>query len=130
MKLFNNPYAALTDVEQEQAAKLIEKGYLQKKGTGLFLTMPVIEYKIKKEMESIFERVTVDMSKKYVQSVTKLGDRILLPHIREDLFEEYVNFILSISFSFINQATTRHVEGKLRQKITILAAGICLYYTE
>jgi hypothetical protein len=53
MKLFNNPYAALTDVEQEQAAKLIEKGYLQKKGTGLFLTMPVIEYKIKKEMESI-----------------------------------------------------------------------------
>jgi RNA polymerase sigma factor (sigma-70 family) len=134
MKLFNNPYAALTDVEQEQAAKLIEKGYLQKKGTGLFLTMPVIEYKIKKEMESIFERVTVDMSKKYVQSVTKLGDRILLPHIREDLFEEYVNFILSISFSSINRVFYYGMyEGKtpaIPEDYNRSAAGICLYYTE
>jgi hypothetical protein len=134
MKLFNNPYAALTDVEQEQAAKLIEKGYLQKKGTGLFLTMPVIEYKIKKEMESIFERVTVDMSKKYVQSVTKLGDRILLPHIREDLFEEYFNFILSISFSSINRVFYYGMyEGKtpaIPEDYNRSATGICLYYTE
>ncbi|NLY98262.1 MAG: hypothetical protein GX082_12715 [Clostridiaceae bacterium] len=58
----------------------------------------------------------------------------MLPHIREDLFEEYVNFILSISFSSINRVFYYGMyEGKtpaIPEDYNRSAAGICLYYTE
>ncbi len=132
MKIFDDPIAELTDVEQEKAAHLIQRGFARRKDDSIFLTMPVMDYGIQKAIEDILAKATADLCLKYVQSVSDLGDQLLLPHIREDLMEEYVNWIMRNSFWPLNKVMYYGIhEGKtlaIPEDYAKSAAGVCLYY--
>jgi len=98
MKLYTNPSVSLTPVEEEQAAFLISKGYLMKKDNRYYLTLPVMSYECKEKIHEILGKAVQPLAEKYIDSVSDLGDRMLLPIIRKDLIEEYVHWIMQGNF--------------------------------
>ncbi len=98
MKLYDNPGYPLTRNQEEQAAALVRLGYLRRDGSSLRLTMPVMTWEQQQEIIEILAAPLHPLAIKYVEAVSELSDRMLLPLIREDLLEEYVNRIMMLNF--------------------------------
>ena len=43
------------------------------------------------------------MAAEMVHDLIKVGDTYMLPHIRHDLLEEYVHFIMALCFTCVNE---------------------------
>jgi RNA polymerase sigma-70 factor (ECF subfamily) len=132
MKIFDNPAFRLTPVQEEMAAELIGKGYIRRDGSGLHLTMPVMTYGQKSVIEQMLVEPVKPLAEKYLEPMSKLLERVILPHIREDLLEEYVNWKVSVSFYPIGNVFYYGMyEGKtlmMPEDFRSTAAGIALYY--
>lgn len=84
----------LNEIETEQAALFISKGIVVKDGGRLKTNIPVMTNKCDERMRSCLEDDLRPLVDKYVGAVTKAAEKIILPHIREDLLEEYAHWIL------------------------------------
>ena len=98
MKLWKSPAATLTEVEQSQAADLIANGFAEKRGGGIYLTLPVMHRNVKKACEEILREAVRPLASEWAGEIGACGDRMLLGHIRADLREEYVNWVMRQAF--------------------------------
>ncbi|MBE6612603.1 MAG: sigma-70 family RNA polymerase sigma factor [Ruminococcaceae bacterium] len=131
MKLAKSPDAALTKVEEELAAGLIADGFAVKRDGGVHLTLPVMSYTVKSQIGEIFRRRIGSLAMKYTPAVSDLGDRMLLPHIRPDLHEEYVNWVMKMAFSplgFVMHYGMHTPTLAIPEDYSRSAAGTAIYY--
>lgn len=97
MRIAMNPDEKLSKVDEEMTADLIAAGFIEKRG-GLFPTLPVLSYQVKERIEHEISDAVTELSKNYIGKISAIGDRMILPHIRKDLYEEYVNFVMLNAF--------------------------------
>ncbi len=98
MRIFDDPFLKLTPYEEETAANLIRLDYLHKKDGGLFLSVPVMTYGQQSQISEILRKAFEPLSERYLDRVVGAADRIVLPHIRKDLLEEYAHWTLPEGF--------------------------------
>ncbi len=132
MKIFENPNVTLDEHEQMQTAELIEKGYAEKRGEGIYLTMPVMTVDARDEICVYLGKALTPLAEKYTKLLSALCDRMILPHVREDLLSEYANRYMSNAFFTVNFAFYYGMhEGKtlaIPEDYNRSAAGTVLYY--
>ena len=119
----------LTETEKETAAFWMEKGYLQKTDAGYLLTMPVFSLESWKNLEKIILQKLDTLAEKYMNTMKHLADRLLLPHIRKDMMEEYVHLIMRSAFYAVDFVFTYAIDNKalaIPAEYMSSAAGICL----
>ena len=131
MKIYDNASTELTPIEEEQAANLISDGLISKKDGKLYLNMPVMTYECVKEIESILRKAVEHLADKYVDKLSEIGEKYLLPHVREDLLEEYVHWAMMDSFSALLYVLYYGMyDAKtlaIPEDYSKSAAGLCLY---
>ena len=97
-RLSEDPGAALSESEKYTAAELVGAGFLEKTGKGLKPALPVMAFETSKKIIGILGEAVSPLIPEYESKAAKAGDEIILPHIRRDLYEEYVNFIMQNAF--------------------------------
>ena len=134
MKIFEDPQAVLDEHEQMQAATLMEKGYIEKREDGLYLTLPVVSTKTTRKIYSYFEEKCATLSEKYMNAISALADRMIMPHVREDLLSEYVERFMLSSFWMLSSVLYYAIhEGKtlaLPEDYERSAASTVIYYNK
>ena len=97
-RLSEAPGAELSESEKYTAAELVGAGFLEKTGKGLKPALPVMAFETSKKIIGILGEAVSPLIPEYESKAAKAGDEIILPHIRRDLYEEYVNFIMQNAF--------------------------------
>ena len=97
-RLSEDPGAELSESEKYTAAELVGAGFLEKTGKGLKPALPVMAFETSKKIIGILGEAVSPLITEYESKAAKAGDEIILPHIRRDLYEEYVNFIMQNAF--------------------------------
>lgn len=97
-RLSEAPGAELSESEKYTAAELVGAGFLEKTGKGLKPALPVMAFETSKKIIGILGEAVSPLITEYESKAVKAGDEIILPHIRRDLYEEYVNFIMQNAF--------------------------------
>lgn len=97
-RLSEYPGAELSESEKYTAAELVSAGFLEKTGKGLKPALPVMAFETSKKIIGILGEAVSPLIPEYESKAAKAGDEIILPHIRRDLYEEYVNFIMQNAF--------------------------------
>ncbi len=132
MKIFENSDVALDEHEQMQAAELMEKGCLEKRGEGLYLTMPVMHYKVYGQIVLYLKEALAPLAEKYTKLLIELTDKIILPHVRGDLMSDYANRYMQGTFFALNSVLYYAMyEGKtlaIPEDYNRSAAATVLYY--
>jgi len=129
MRIYDDPSCTLTETEKEKVASLVEKGYLQKNDTGYLLTMPVFTFESWREIEKRILQKLEKLAEKYMNTMRQLADRLLLPHIRKDMMEEYVHLIMESAFYAVDFVFTYAIDNEtlaIPADYLSSAAGICL----
>lgn len=129
LRIYEDPGCMLTETEKETAAFWMEKGYLQKTDAGYLLTMPVFSLESWKNLEKIILQKLDTLAEKYMNTMKHLADRLLLPHIRKDMMEEYVHLIMRSAFYAVDFVFTYAIDNKalaIPAEYMSSAAGICL----
>lgn len=98
MRIFDEPKLPLTENEKFQAANLVKSGFLVEKEGGLYPTMPIMSRATYIRLKELAEEFTADIAGKYCERVNEISSRLLLPHIRKDMLEEYAHWILLGNF--------------------------------
>ena len=97
-RLSEDPGAELSESEKYTAAELVGAGFLEKTGKGLMPALPVMAFETSKKIIGILGEAVSPLIPEYESKAAKAGDEIIIPHIRRDLYEEYVNFIMQNAF--------------------------------
>ena len=103
MRLWEDPHAELTPNEQETAAHLIQKGFLVSRDGGIHLNVPVMTWNDTHKLDELYATALDSIAAEVVEDLIKVGDTYMLPHIRPDLLEEYVHYVMVLCFSCINE---------------------------
>ena len=103
MRLWENPHAPLTPNEQETAAHLIQNGFLVSRDGGIYLNVPVMTWDDTWKLDELYATALDGIAAEVVNDLIKVGDTYMLPHVRPDLLEEYVHYIMTLCFSCINE---------------------------
>ena len=103
MRLWEDPRAELTPNEQETAAHLIQKGFLVSRDGGIYLNVPVMTWDDTWKLDELYATALDGIAAEVVNDLIKVGDTYMLPHVRPDLLEEYVHYIMTLCFSCINE---------------------------
>ena len=103
MRLWEDPHAELTPNEQETAAHLIQNGFLVSRDGGIYLNVPVMTWDDTWKLDELYATALDGIAAEVVDDLIKVGDTYMLPHVRPDLLEEYVHYIMTLCFSCINE---------------------------
>ena len=103
MRLWEDPHTVLTPNEQETAAHLIQKGFLVSRDGGIHLNVPVMTWDDTWKLDELYATALDGIAAEVVNDLIKVGDTHMLPHVRPDLLEEYVHYIMTLCFSCINE---------------------------
>ena len=98
MRLWEDPHAELTPNEQETAAQLVKNGFLATCEGGLRLNVPVLKWAEVPELDKIYAEALDGIAAEVVAALIEATDSHILPHIRPDLLEEYVHYVMLLSF--------------------------------
>ena len=131
MRLWEDPHTELTPNEQETAAHLIQKGFLITCDGGIRLNVPVLNWEDTFKLNDIYAKALDGIAAEVVGQLIRVGDTYMLPHIRPDLLEEYVHYVMVLCFSCINELFWYGVnEGhdlEIPADYEASAAGMALY---
>ena len=131
MKIYDNPYISLTETQKESVSNLINLGYVQLKDNGLYLTFPVMNETVRDEIKKILSQNISLITEQYADKLEKMGEKHYRKHIRNDLVEEYVHWILYSVFSPVNRlfyyGLNESGSLKIPSDYSKSAAGICIY---
>ncbi len=131
MRLWEDPHAELTPNEQETSAHLIQKGFLVSRDGGIYLNVPVMTWDNTWKLDELYATALDGIAAEVVNDLIKVGDTYMLPHVRPDLLEEYVHYIMTLCFSCINELFWYGVnEGRdleIPADYETSAAGMALY---
>ena len=103
MRLWEDPHTVLTPNEQETAAHLIQNGFLVSRDGGIHLNVPVMTWDDTWKLDELYATALDSIAAEVVNDLIKVGDTHMLPHVRPDLLEEYVHYIMTLCFSCINE---------------------------
>ena len=103
MRLWEDPHTVLTPNEQETAAHLIQKGFLVSRDGGIYLNVPVMTWDDTWKLDELYAAALDGIAAEVVNDLIKVGDTHMLPHVRPDLLEEYVHYVMTLCFSCINE---------------------------
>lgn len=103
MRLWEDPNTVLTPNEQETAAHLIQNGFLVSRDGGIYLNVPVMTWDDTWKLDELYATALDGIAAEVVNDLIKVGDTHMLPHVRPDLLEEYVHYIMTLCFSCINE---------------------------
>ncbi len=103
MRLWEDPHTVLTPNEQETAAHLIQNGFLVSRDSGIHLNVPVMIWDDTWKLDELYATALDGIAAEVVNDLIKVGDTYMLPHVRPDLLEEYVHYIMTLCFSCINE---------------------------
>ena len=103
MRLWEDPHTVLTPNEQETAAHLIQKGFLVSRDDGIHLNVPVMTWDDTWKLGELYATALDGIAAEVVNDLIKVGPTHMLPHVRPDLLEEYVHYIMTLCFSCINE---------------------------
>lgn len=98
MRLWEDPHAELTPNEQETAAQLVKNGFLATCEGGLRLNVPVLKWAEVPELDKMYAEALDGIAAEVVTALIEATDSHILPHIRPDLLEEYVHYVMLLSF--------------------------------
>jgi hypothetical protein len=88
-------------------------------------------YECKAAMETAVKKVTEELAEKYAEKLGELGEKYVRSHIRDDLLEEYVNWIMASVFYPLEYVMYYGMESAKTLAIpddyARSAAGLCLY---
>lgn len=115
VRLAQQPKSCLSEAEQEQAAMLIKRGLLKKHEGGLIPTIPMIETAQWRHVNELILEAIHPCIDEAVEQVTTLADSMLLPEVRKDLWEHYVNWIMVLCLSPLNYVLYQGREEGLLQ---------------
>ena len=90
----NDGIAELNEIEEEQAAYLISKGVIVKDGEKLGVMIPFMTAECEGKITASCEELLQPLVEKYTDKISRMTDEIILPYIRDDLMEEYANWII------------------------------------
>ena len=127
MKLFDDPGYKLDEYEREYAANFISQDILKNKNGKLYLNMPVFTEAQQNEIKKIISAELEDIAEEYAEKAAEICDRILLPITREDMLEEYVNWIMSNAFDILPYLFYENKYLQIPEDYNASAAGLCLY---
>lgn len=131
MRLWEDPHTVLTPNEQETAAHLIQNGFLMSRDGGIYLNVPVMTWDDTWKLDELYATALDGIAAEVVNDLIKVGDTHMLPHVRPDLLEEYVHYIMTLCFSCINELFWYGVnEGRdleIPADYETSAAGMALY---
>ena len=131
MRLWEDPHTVLTPNEQETAAHLIQNGFLVSRDGGIYLNVPVMTWDDTWKLDELYATALDGIAAEVVNDLIKVGDTYMLPHVRPDLLEEYVHYIMTLCFSCINELFWYGVnEGRdleIPADYTTSAAAMALY---
>ncbi len=132
MKIFENANVSLDEHEQMQAAELVEKGFLENRGEGLYLTMPVMTLDTRTKILQYLSEALAPLAEKYGGALTALTNRMILPHIRKDLMAEYAGRYMQTAFFTVDSVLYYGMyEGKtlaIPKDYNRSAAATVIYY--
>ena len=103
MRLWEDPHTVLTPNEQETAAHLVQNGFLMSRDGGIYLNVPVMTWDDTWKLDELYAMALDGIAAEVVNDLIKVGDTHMLPHVRPDLLEEYVHYIMTLCFSCINE---------------------------
>ena len=103
MRLWEDPRAELTPNEQETAAHLIQKGFLVSRDGGIYLNVPVMTWNDTWKLDELYAIALDGIAAEVVEDLIKVGDTYMLPHIRPDLLEEYVHYVMTLCFFCVSE---------------------------
>lgn len=103
MRLWEDPHTVLTPNEQETAARLIQNGFLVSRDGRIYLNVPVMTWDDTWKLDELYATALDGIAAEVVSDLIKVGDTHMLPHVRPDLLEEYVHYIMTLCFSCINE---------------------------
>ena len=134
-RLSEDPGAELSESEKYTAAELVGAGFLEKTGKGLKPALPVMAFETSKKIIGILGEAVSPLIPEYESKAAKAGDEIILPHIRRDLYEEYVNFIMQnaffpysyVMFECLKSPEDYHLE--IPEDYTKSALSTAIYYS-
>lgn len=103
MRLWEDPRAELTPNEQETVAHLIQKGFLVSRDGGIYLNVPVMTWDDTWKLDELYAIALDGIAAEVVEDLIKVGDTYMLPHIRPDLLEEYVHYVMTLCFFCVSE---------------------------
>lgn len=103
MRLWEDPRAELTPNEQETAAHLIQNGFLMSRDGGIYLNVPVMTWDDTWKLDELYATALDGIAAEVVNDLIKVGDTYMLPHVRPDLLEEYVHYIMTLCFFCVSE---------------------------
>ena len=98
MRLWEDPRAELTPNEQETAAHLVKHGILATCDRGVRLNVPVLKWHEAPKLDEMYAKALDSIAAEVVSALIEATDTHILPHIRPDLLEEYVHYVILLSF--------------------------------
>jgi RNA polymerase sigma-70 factor (ECF subfamily) len=131
MRLYRDPHIELNEFEREKAANLVSKGLLFPRDGGLFLNVPILSVSDKGNIVLQFSEALDRLSSELVAPLVRVSDENLLPHIRPELMEEYINGVMSVSFFCVSElfwyAFHEGNDLEIPEDYEQSAAGMALY---
>ena len=131
MRLWEDPHTELTPNEQETAALLVKNGFLATCEGGLRLNVPVLKWEEAPELDKMYAEALDGIAAEVVAALIEATDSHILPHIRPDLLEEYVHYVMLLSFDCTSEIFWYGVnEGhdlEIPADYTTSAAAMALY---
>ncbi len=131
MRIYDHPHLPLIGNEQEQAAFLVSKGFLVSRDGGLYLNVPVLNDPAVDKIEALFADALREIACEMVAELVKAADENLLSYVRPDLMEEYVNYVMLLTFDCISElfwyAFNEGHDLETPEDFSTSAAGIAVY---
>jgi|GEM_PF-620140 len=92
----NHDADSLTTYEKESAAYLIEKGIVKNDSGALIPQIPMIESHTLITIQELISKAIEGCVDDAAVKVSELADKILLPLVRKNLLEQYVNWVMLV----------------------------------
>lgn len=132
MRIWDNSETELSENEKEKVSHLINKGIVTNKEGRLYLNIPVIKCRGGAEtVVSLLEPCLEDIAEQCADAIVRVTDKYLLPYVREDLLEEYVNFTVPCAFYCVGELLWYGMYGgktlAIPEDYEASAAGMALY---
>lgn len=98
---------------------------------GLYLNVPVLTAPAVGRIETLFAEALREISCEMVADLVQVADRNLLPHVRPDLMEEYVNYVMLLAFDCVSElfwyAMNEGHDLEIPEDYGTSAAGVAVY---
>ena len=129
MKIYENSEYTPNEYEREYAANLVSQNILRNNDGKLYLNLPVMPSTYDEQIKDIIgaEPELEKIAEEYVAKAAEICDRILLHLTREDLLEEYANWIFSGAFWTLSYLFYENKYLQVPEDYNASAAALCLY---